>query len=119
MHKIEISQKFLNKRNIQIYSFILSLTMEPHHWCDGRVLTFRVVDLSSGCVKPDNKIGLCCFSAKHAVLRSKSKDWMAWNRNNVSEWNNIFTCRLLFHYKTTTKCVGLVQSGHHYHIIDK
>jgi hypothetical protein len=25
----------------------------------------------------DDKIGICCFSAKHAALRSKSKDWMA------------------------------------------
>ena len=25
----------------------------------------------------DYKIGICCFSAKHAALRRKSKDWMA------------------------------------------
>ena len=25
----------------------------------------------------DNKIGICCFSDKHSVLRSKSKDWLA------------------------------------------
>jgi hypothetical protein len=23
----------------------------------------------------DYKIGICCFSAKHAALRSKGKDW--------------------------------------------
>jgi len=28
-------------------------------------------------VKPDFKIGICCFSAKHAALRRKSKDWLA------------------------------------------
>jgi len=33
----------------------------------------------------DYKIGICCFSAEHAVLRSKSKDCLAWNQNNVSE----------------------------------
>ena len=27
----------------------------------------------------DNKIGMCCFSAKHAALRRKSKDWLARN----------------------------------------
>ena len=32
----------------------------------------------------DYKIGICCFSAKHAALRSKSKDWLVRNRNNVS-----------------------------------
>ena len=33
----------------------------------------------------DYKIGICCFSAKHAVLRKKSKDWMARNQDNVSK----------------------------------
>jgi len=33
----------------------------------------------------DYKIGICCFSAKHAALRRKSKDWLARNQNNVSE----------------------------------
>ena len=33
----------------------------------------------------DYKIGTCCFSAKHAALRRKSKDWFARNQNNVSE----------------------------------
>ena len=32
----------------------------------------------------DFKIGICCFSAKHAALRSKSKDWSAQSQNNVS-----------------------------------
>jgi hypothetical protein len=34
----------------------------------------------------DYKIGICCFSAKRAALRRKSKDWLARNQNNVSEW---------------------------------
>jgi hypothetical protein len=34
----------------------------------------------------DYKIGMCCFSAKHAALRKKSKDWLARNQNNVSEY---------------------------------
>jgi hypothetical protein len=37
----------------------------------------------------DYKIGICCFSAKHASLRSKSKDWLARNQNNVSEWGDM------------------------------
>jgi hypothetical protein len=37
----------------------------------------------------DYKIGICCFSAKNATLRSKSKDWLAWNQDNVSEWSDI------------------------------
>ena len=44
----------------------------------------------------DYTIGICCFSAKHAALRRKSKDWLARNQNNVSEWSDIFTRELLF-----------------------
>ena len=44
----------------------------------------------------DYTIGICCFSAKHAVLRSKSKDWLAQNQNNVSsKWTNMSTRGLL------------------------
>jgi hypothetical protein len=42
------------------------------------------------------KIGICCFSAKHAALSSKSKDWLDRNHNNVSEWSDISTRGLLF-----------------------
>ena len=35
--------------------------------------------------------GICCFSAKHAALRRKSKDWSARNQNNVSEWGDVST----------------------------
>jgi hypothetical protein len=31
----------------------------------------------------DYEIGICCFSAKHAAVRRKSKDWLARNQNNV------------------------------------
>jgi hypothetical protein len=31
----------------------------------------------------DYKIGICCFSAKHAALRRKSEDWLAQNQVNV------------------------------------
>ena len=30
-------------------------------------------------------LGIYCFSAKHAELRSKCKDWLVQNQNNVSE----------------------------------
>jgi hypothetical protein len=63
------------------------------------VLTSSAVDrgfqLRSGQAK-DYKIGICCFSAKHTVLRRKSKDWLARNQNNVSEWSDFSTRGLLF-----------------------
>ena len=63
------------------------------------VLALSVVDrgfeLRSGQTK-DCEIGICCFSAKHAALWKKSKDWLIQNQDNVSEWGDMFICGLLF-----------------------
>jgi len=69
-----------------------------HRWCNG-VLASSAVDRG---VEPrssqtkDYKIGICCFSAKHAALNRKSKDWLARNQDNVSEWGDMSIRRLLF-----------------------
>jgi hypothetical protein len=34
----------------------------------------------------DYEIDICCFSAIHAALRRKRKNWLARNQDNVSEW---------------------------------
>ena len=52
----------------------------------------RGIDPRSGHTK-DFKNGICCFSAKHAALRSKSKDWLARSQNNVSEWDSMSILR--------------------------
>ena len=49
----------------------------------------------SGQIK-DYEIGICCFSAKHAVLKRKSQDWLDRNQDNVSEWSDMSTRGLLF-----------------------
>ena len=51
----------------------------------------------------DYKIGICCFSVKHAALTRKSKDWLAQNQNNVSKWSDMSTCGLLFQWASTKK----------------
>ena len=57
------------------------------------VLASRATDRvfeSRSCQTNDYKIGIYCFSAKSDVLlllRSKGKDGLARNRNNVFEWN--------------------------------
>ena len=44
----------------------------------------------------DNKIGICCFSAKHAALSGKSKDWLARNQDNVSEGGrHVYPCTVV------------------------
>jgi hypothetical protein len=56
------------------------------------VLTMSVVDNGFehrlGQTK-DYKTGICCFSAKHAALRKKSKVWLARNQDNVFEWGDM------------------------------
>jgi hypothetical protein len=63
------------------------------------VLASSVVDHGleprSGQTK-DYKIGICCFSAKQATLKRKSKDGLARNQDNVSGWVDMFILRLLF-----------------------
>ena len=51
----------------------------------------------------DYEIGICYFSSKHAALRSKSKDWLAGNQDNASEWGDMSTRELLFQWAITIK----------------
>ena len=54
-------------------------------------------------VKPDYIIGICCFSAKHEALWSKSKDCLPLNRDDVSQWSDMSTRGLLFQTTTIIK----------------
>jgi hypothetical protein len=71
----------------------------------------RGFDPRSGQTK-DYKIGICCFSAKLASLRRKSKYWLNRNQDNVSECDDMSIYGLLFQWtrtiKNPTKRVGLV-----------
>jgi hypothetical protein len=71
-----------------------------------RVLVSSVVDRGfepwSGQTK-DYKIGMCCFSAKHAALGRQSKDWFARNQDNVSEWGDMSIRGLLFQWTSSIK----------------
>ena len=49
------------------------------------------------------EIGICCFSAMHAALRRKSKDWLARNQNNVSEWGDMAIYGLLLQWASSIK----------------
>jgi len=90
-----------------------------------RVLASSTVDLGlehwSGQTK-DNQIGICCFSAKQAALTRKSKRLVCLELGGCFkvEWY-VFPRTVLsvsWHYKIRTKCVALVQRGHHHHLID-
>ena len=51
---------------------------------------YRVIEVRarSGQTK-DYAVDMCGFPAKHTAVSSKSKNWLAWNQNNVSEWSNM------------------------------
>jgi hypothetical protein len=49
----------------------------------------------------DYTIGICCFFVKHKALRRKSKDLLAMNRDNVSEFSDISTRGQLFQWAST------------------
>ena len=44
----------------------------------------------------DYVIGICWFSANHATLKKKSKEWLARNQDNVSESGGMDIRGLLF-----------------------
>ena len=70
------------------------------------VLTLSVVDreFEPGSVQTkDYKVDICRFSTKHAALRSKSKYWLAWNQNNVSDSGDMSIRRLLFQWASIIK----------------
>jgi len=58
-------------------------------------VVYRGFEPRSGETK-DYEIGICCFSAKHAALRGKSKYWLVQNQANVSEWDYVSIRGLLF-----------------------
>ena len=89
----------------------------------GSVLASSAVDCGferrSGQTK-EHRIGICCFSAKHAALRRKSKDWLARIRIMCPSGAtclpaDLFQLTLL---KSNSACVGLVQSVPHHHLIE-
>jgi hypothetical protein len=59
-----------------------------------RVLDLSVVDRSGQ--PKDYEIGMRCFSAKHAALRRKSKNWLARDQNKMLEWTDMSARGLLF-----------------------
>ena len=99
----------------------LYYTCKPCGTKSWQVHCSQSITRSRSCQTKDYTFSICCFSAKHAVLRRKRKDWLTRNQDYVSEWGQHVYPRTVVsvsqHYKNPTKRVGLVQSGHHHHLI--
>ena len=77
---------------------------QPHRWCNGwhALLNYGRTWVQA-LIKLDYKVDICCFSAKHTALRRKSKNGLARNQENVSEWGNMSICGLLLQWASTIK----------------
>ena len=81
------------------YGYTPSVVMVSVHASSPKFCRF---ELQSGHTK-DYEIGICCFTAKYAALRGRSKDWLARNQNNVSEWSDMSVHGLLFWWASTIR----------------
>jgi hypothetical protein len=61
----------------------------------------------------DYKIDICCFSTEHAALRSRRKDWLARNQDNVFEWRDKADIIRLVLAMIWLKIAHLVLSNNH------
>jgi hypothetical protein len=68
-------QNLINRplsRQATLFSVLRVIYLQPHRWCNGSRLASSAVDCGfesrSGQTK-NYEIGICCFPAKHAVLR--------------------------------------------------
>ena len=99
-----------NNFNIDFHLTVMlnatKIYFEPHRWWNGQCAPSSVVDRRfeprTGQTK-DYKICICCFAAKHATLRRKSKDWLVRNQDNVSECGDVSIHELLFWWASTLK----------------
>jgi hypothetical protein len=96
-----------NKQNI-LLNFIFNSRVCYFHYKENCISDVIVSVLDHGFKswsgqKKDYKNGICCFSAKHAALRRKSKDWLARNQDNVSELGDMSIHGLLFQWASTLK----------------
>jgi hypothetical protein len=83
-----------------MHIIFVSLSLPLHGGVMVSVLASSVIDpgfeFRSGQTK-GYEIGMCCFSAKQAALRRKSKECLARNPDNVSECGDMLIHGLLFY----------------------
>ena len=102
-HVEEYIKNLLYRRYFKIFSqyfnFIIISNMFIYLFCHlaTPVLANHIGGLEArSCQTKDYKIGICCFSTKHVSLKGNSKYGLVQNQDNVSEWSDMSTHRLLF-----------------------
>jgi hypothetical protein len=98
--KLHLNDMMMSALYYNTYIMVRASYISMIWWCLLCTTTHLVVRFS---LYLDYEIGICCFSAKHAALRRKSKDLLARNQNNVSEWIDMSIRGLLFQWTSTIK----------------
>ena len=83
---------------LHFFNFHFSHTEKMHRWCDRLLACLewdKTVSLCPSLVKPKTVI-LVLFASLHTQLRRKSKDWLAGNQVNVSEWSDMSPMECFF-----------------------
>ena len=83
--------------SILISTQVISLGYLNQHF-NGVIVTMLILihsKVTPGQTK-DYNIGICCFFANHASLRSNNKNWLVQNQNDVYEWSYMSICEQLF-----------------------
>ena len=90
-----IGNKFLRLTSPSTYKYINSINKTNQMTANVQAISIIISKLS--------KInhGIRCFSAKHVTFRSKSKEWLARNQDNVYERSDMSIHRLLFQSAST------------------
>ena len=88
---------FKSSLELVLYVWFISTLNKALNWIE------KKKENINGQTKDYIKIGICCFSAKHATLRRKNKDWLARNHDNVSELGDTSVCKLLFQWASNMK----------------
>jgi hypothetical protein len=86
--KYERTNNDLQNIHIKIDQSNTNLT-KNREWT--QVVTFSVVDYELEPLSGLYNVYLL-LTSNHADLRTKSKDWIAWNQDNVSKWSEMSTC---------------------------
>ena len=89
--KTQVQEMFLIHPLIYI-RFVMRMKCCPNNGTLSCFGTFVITIEQSYEEAQDYKNGICCFYNKHAVLKSESKDWLAQNSDNVSEWMKCTCC---------------------------
>jgi hypothetical protein len=88
-------------------SYFIKKTFTSPYSCD-RVV-FKIKNVSYlGKDKYGCHMFWSCLFFVFNDLRWESKDWLAWNRDNVSKWGDMSICRLLFQWPSTMKTQQMI-----------